>query len=88
MSDPIGAEEFPCQYTFKVFGRASDTLVERVSGIIAATLGPLPADAVRVRESRQGRYLSVTVDVRVDSRSQLEQVYTDLRAESEVLLYI
>ncbi len=43
---------------------------------------------MRVRESSQGRYVSVTVSIRVDSRSQLERVYADLRAEDEVLLYI
>ena len=41
-----------------------------------------------MRESSQGRYLSVTVLMRVESRDQLERVYADLRAEEEVLLYI
>ena len=88
MSDSEGLEQFPCFYTFKIFGRRSDTFVARVQAIIAATLGAVPLDAVKVRESSQGRYLSVTVLIRVDSRSQLERVYTDLRAEEQVLLYI
>lgn len=88
MSESEGLEQFPCFYTFKIFGRRSDTFVARVRAIIAATLGAVPLDAVKVRESSQGRYLSVTVLTRVDSRSQLERVYTDLRAEEQVLLYI
>jgi len=88
MSDAESLEQFPCEYTFKIFGRRSDTFVERVREIIAGTLGALPRDAVSVRESRQGRYLSVTVLTHVDSRSQLERVYADLRAEEQVLLYI
>lgn len=87
MSEPLG-EQFPCDYTFKIFGRRSDTFVEKVRTIIAATLGTVPPDAVRVRESSQGRYLSVTVLIRVENRALLERVYGDLRADEEVLLYI
>jgi putative lipoic acid-binding regulatory protein len=81
-------EQFPCLYTFKVFGRRTDTFAERVRDILSATLGTLPHDAVSVRESSRGRYLSVTVLARVEDRSQLERVYADLRADDEVLLYI
>jgi putative lipoic acid-binding regulatory protein len=88
MSDLDGLEQFPCDYTFKVFGRRSDAFVERVREIIGRSLGCVPAEAVSVRESSHGRYVSVTVSIRVDTRSQLERVYADLRAEDEVLLYI
>jgi putative lipoic acid-binding regulatory protein len=88
MSGAESAEQFPCLYTFKIFGRRSDTFVDRVRQIIADTLGTVPSDAVTMRESSQGRYLSVTVVVRVETRAQLERVYADLRMEKEVLLYI
>jgi hypothetical protein len=88
MSELGSLEQFPCFYTFKIFGRRSETFVERVRDIIAETLGAVPLDAVKVRESSHGRYLSVTVVVRVGTRSQLECVYADLRAEEQVLLYI
>jgi putative lipoic acid-binding regulatory protein len=81
-------EQFPCYYTFKIFGRRTETLVEKVREVIGKTLGPVPLDSVKTRQSTGGRYLSVTVFIRVESRAQLERVYTDLRAESEVLLYI
>lgn len=88
MTTADGGDELPGLYTFKIFGKRSDTFVERVRQIIADTLGPVPGEAVSVRESSQGRYLSITVTVQVESRGQLEQVYTHLRAEPEVLLYI
>jgi putative lipoic acid-binding regulatory protein len=86
MSDTL--EQFPCEYTFKIFGRRSDTFAEHVRAIVGATFGEIPAEAVRVRQSSAGRYLSVTVVLWVDDRQQLERVYTDLRADPEVLLYI
>ena len=88
MSQAESLERFPCLYTFKIFGRRSDEFVAQVQMVMAATLGPLPPDAVTVRESSHGRYLSVTVVATVESRSQLERVYADLRADPRVLFYI
>ena len=88
MSDAITLEQFPCIYTFKIFGRHGSAFPDRVREIVAATLGPVPLDSMKVRESARGRYQSVTIVVRVLSREQLEQVYRDLRAEEQVLLYI
>jgi putative lipoic acid-binding regulatory protein len=88
MSPDETLQTFPCDYTFKIFGRLSDTFVERVRDILAQTFGALPDEAVIVRSSSGGRYLSVTVSQWVDSRDQLEIVYTALKAEPEVLLYI
>lgn len=81
-------ETFPCFYTFKVFGHHSDTFAELVRDVVGWTLGPVSADSMKVRESAGGRYLSVSIYTRVDSRAQLDQIYADLRAEREVLLYI
>lgn len=88
MTQPAGLETFPCIYTFKVFGRTTDTFAERVRTILERTLGRIPIDSTKVRESARGRYLSVTVLAEVHSREQLIRVYEDLRADSEVLLYI
>ncbi|MBX3025647.1 DUF493 domain-containing protein [bacterium] len=87
MSDD-SLQVFPGEYVFKIFGRQSPTFVERVSAIVSATFGALPAEAVTVRASSGQRYLSVTITVWVDHRRQLEAVYGELKAEREVLLYI
>ena len=88
MSESIDLQPFPCFYTFKIFGRRTDLFVDRVRAIVGATLGPVPLDSVKVRESAQRRYVSVTIYIRVESRTQLERIYADLRDEKEVLLYI
>lgn len=88
MNDQIPLEQFPCLYTFKIIGRHGDAFVDRVSAVLGAHLGPLPRDEFKVRESAHGRYASLSIEVRVESRAQLEQIYADLRAEPEVLLYL
>lgn len=87
MSDE-SLQPIPGEYTFKIFGRQSTTFVERVSAIVGATFGALGPEAVSVRESSGQKYLSVTIVVWVDEKAQLEKVYTELKAEPEVLLYI
>ncbi len=88
MSDGLELEQFPCVYTFKIFGRHDAAFVDRVRQIVGATLGAVPLDSMKVRESARGRYLSVTIVIWVHNRAQLEQVYADLRADEQVLLYI
>jgi putative lipoic acid-binding regulatory protein len=88
VSDFQQGEEFPCFYTFKVFGRRSDTFADTVRRIVGVTLGQIGFDSMKVRESAGGRYLAVSIVTRVDSRAQLEQVYADLHAEQEVLFCI
>jgi uncharacterized protein len=88
VSDIPSLQEFPCFYTFKIFGKRSDALVDQVRTAMGRTLGSVPLDSVKVRDSARGRYQSVTVYIRVESRDQLERVYEDLRAEAEVLFFI
>ncbi len=88
MSESLSLQEFPCFYTFKIFGKRSETLVNRIRFVLSQTLGPVPLDSLKVRDSAHGRYQSITVCIRVISREQLEQAYADLHAEEEVLFYI
>ena len=81
-------QEFPCFYTFKIFGRRSDDFAERVRETVAETLGTVPLDCMKVRESSRGRYLSVTIEMQIHNQGQLERVYEGLRAEEQVLFCI
>jgi uncharacterized protein len=88
VSEILSLQEFPCFYTFKIFGKRSDAFVDQVRAVMSRTLGPVPLDSVKVRESSRGRYQSVTACIWVGNREQLERVYEDLRAEVEVLFFI
>jgi putative lipoic acid-binding regulatory protein len=88
VSDSKLGDQFPCFYTFKVFGRRTDTFAETVRRIVAVTLGHVGLDSIKVRESARGRYMAVSIVTRVESCAQLEQVYADLNDEQEVLFCI
>lgn len=88
MTVPGSFDALPGDYVFKVFGRQSPTLVERITAIVSETVGAVAPEAVRVRESNRGTYLSITIVAWVESRSQLERAYAELRAEPDVLLFL
>lgn len=88
MSDAQELQQFPCIYMFKIFGRRSDGFAEHVRDIVSATLGPIGSDSIKVRESAAGRYLSVSIVLRLDTLAQLERVYADLHDDGEVLFCI
>ncbi len=88
MTAPGPLDALPGDHIFKVFGRHTPTIVQRVAAIVSASVGTLLPEAVQVRESRRGTYLSITIVARVESRRQLEQAYAELRAEPGVLFFL
>ncbi len=87
VQDPrAGGLEFPCAFPIKAMGHASPHLDATVVGIVRRHVPDLAEGAVRVRPSRGGRYLSVTVNIRATSRDQLDAIYRDLTACERVLV--
>ena len=77
--------EFPCDYSYKVFGPAAaeadfSAAVHRAVNRVLH----VPLDALKLRLSSGGRYLCVTVLVRLHSRSQLDALYRELRQLPEL----
>lgn len=72
--------EYPCDYQFKVFGPA-DPALDFVGTVLRAAneVMPIPLDALRVRNSREGTYLCVTLLVRLQNQAQLEALYRAFR---------
>lgn len=77
--------EFPCDYPVKVMGRTSAEFRARMLQVIALHTGPVSAQQVSERLSRDGNYLSLTCTVRAASREQLELLYRDLHSTGLVL---
>ncbi len=81
--------EFPCDFPIKVMGRdEDDDFRSEAVAIVEAEIGPLPAGAVTTQPSRNGRFLSVTVTVRAESREQLDSLYRRLSNHERVLVVL
>ena len=80
------AVEYPLDFPIKAMGVASDGFTALVIDIVRRHAPDLNAETVAARPSQGGRYVSVTVTVRAESREQLDNIYRDLSACEQVLM--
>lgn len=78
--------EFPCDFPIKAMGKSEDNFDALVVGIVRKHCPDLLEGAVKSRLSRKGNYVSVTVTIQAESRSQLDRIYMDLSAHEKVLM--
>ena len=78
--------EFPCQFPVKAMGRNSDELEAQVVTLVRKHCPELAEGAVVSRDSKGGKYLSVTVTITATSREQLDNIYMELTACDEVMM--
>ena len=78
--------EFPCEFPVKLMGRNRDDFSQIARELVERHTGPLDDSAVQSAESRNGRFVSVTVVVAATSREQLDAIYRDATAHDDVLM--
>ena len=78
--------EFPCQFPIKVMGKADEDFDALVVGIVRRYSPDLLEGAVKTRLSKEGRYMSVTVTIRAESKRQLDSIYLALTAHERVMM--
>ena len=72
--------EFPVDFPLKIMGRRVDGFAQAVADVVCAHVPDFDPAGVELRASSKGTWLSVTVVVRVHSRTQLEALYRALAA--------
>jgi len=77
--------EYPLEYPLKVTGLAVDDFPDHALALVERAAGVAAVAAPSVRASGGGRYLSVTVVVRLTSEAQRLAVYAALRADARVV---
>ena len=78
--------EFPCEFPIKMMGRESPDFHRTARRLVEKHTGPLDDDAIQAAQSRNGRFVSITVTVYAQSREQLDNIYRDLTAHDDVLM--
>ncbi|MDH3713231.1 MAG: DUF493 domain-containing protein [Gammaproteobacteria bacterium] len=78
--------DFPCDFPIKAMGQASAGFEAVVLEIVQRHAPDLGEGAVRTRPSRNGRYLAITITIRARNKQQLDAIYAELSAHSDVLM--
>lgn len=76
--------EFPCDYPIKVVGDSAADFESAVLDIVESHAGPIDRSRVRVRDSRNARFMSVTVFITATGERQLQAIFESLKATGRV----
>jgi len=79
---------FPCAYPIKVLGVASAEFRAHVHTTMARHVPDFEPAAVTSRDSRLGRYQSLTVTIHASGREQLQAIFIDLKASALVKIVL
>lgn len=77
--------QFPCRFPIKAMGAAGGDFAPLVLEIVRRHAPDLDETQVKVRESRGGRWVSVTVVIEAVSKVQLDAIYRELSAHERVV---
>lgn len=82
---PESLLRFPCPFPIKVMGHHDGKFEALVTGMISSHTGPISPTSIESRQSRNGRFLAVTVTIIAESQAQLDAIYRTLTACDQVL---
>lgn len=80
--------DFPCRFPVKAMGRDENDFRAHVVGLVSAAVGDIDPGDVKVRSSRKGQFISVTVVFEATSREQIDAVYRSLTSSVRCLYVI
>lgn len=80
--------EFPCEYPIKVLGRNREGLQDAVVAVFERHAPGFDEAAIRVRDSRKGTFLALTVTITATGPEQLRALHRDLMATGLVQLVL
>ncbi|MCU7798072.1 MAG: DUF493 domain-containing protein [Candidatus Thiodiazotropha sp. (ex Semelilucina semeliformis)] len=78
--------QFPCDFPIKVMGKAEPGFDALIVELVRKHAPDLHEGAVSSRSSKGGKWVSVTVTLRAESKSQIDAIYLDLTAHEKVVM--
>ena len=76
--------QYPSKFPIKVMGAKVDGFVNAVTTIARQFDPSFDASTVELRDSREGKYLGITITITATSRQQLDDLYRALTAHPMV----
>jgi putative lipoic acid-binding regulatory protein len=80
--------QFPCEFPIKIMGAGTPDFRGLMVDLIRRHATDLDETRIQVRDSRTGRYQSVTVVINAQSRAQLDALYRELSSHPGVAMVL
>lgn len=78
--------KFPCEFTIKIFGEKSSDFEKMIFELIHPLAPALSSSSIQSRISENGKYISLSVTLYIESREQLDNIYRVLTSCPKVLM--
>jgi len=77
--------EFPCEFPLKIMGNNKANFVHLMSNLVSKHIShAITPEAIETRESKTGKYLSITLTITAESKQQLDTIYQELYEHVDV----
>ena len=80
--------KFPCDFPLKVMGRHNDEFRSIALGIVHKHVEQAAVTSIEERPSKDGKYLSLTYNLKASSKEQLDALYVELTSCEKVLIVL
>ena len=80
--------KFPCDFPLKVMGRHNDEFRSIALGIVHKHVAEKAIVSIEERPSKDGKYLSLTYNLKAESKSQMDALYSELTSCEKVLIVL
>ena len=70
--------DFPCEFPIKALGHSSNDFNFQVMEIVRKHVIDIAEGAIKERQSKKGKYTSVTITIRATSQKQIDSIYQEL----------
>jgi uncharacterized protein len=79
---------YPCVFPVKVIGECCGEFEANVFSVMKHYVKDLTAAQFGRKASRDGKYLSLTIDIIAKDRAYVEKIYAELNAQEKVIMVI
>jgi putative lipoic acid-binding regulatory protein len=80
--------KFPCDFPLKVMGRHNDEFRSVALGIVHKHVDQAAVIDIEERPSKDGKYLSLTYNIKASSKAQMDALYLELTSCEKVLVVL
>ncbi len=80
--------EFPCDFPIKVIGQPHVSFEATIAALVSTHIDDFDTARISATRSRTGRFVSLTVNVQVENREQLQALYLELADHEMVRMVI